>query len=87
MEIATTPKLVTQVYEKLEQNISKFRKVVNRPLTLSEKILVGHLAEFSQQEFERGKSYVFLKPDRVALQDVTGQTVMLEFIGYICPVP
>lgn len=80
MEIATTPKLVTQVYEKLEQNISKFRKVVNRPLTLSEKILVGHLAEFDGKESERGKSYVFLKPDRVALQDVTGQTVMLEFM-------
>lgn len=80
MEIETTPILVTNVYKKLEQNISKFRKVVNRPLTLSEKILVGHLAEFDGKESERGKSYVFLKPDRVALQDVTGQTVMLEFM-------
>ncbi|MBM3905931.1 MAG: aconitate hydratase [Thaumarchaeota archaeon] len=80
MEIETTQKLVTDVYEKLEQNISKFRNVVNRPLTLSEKILVGHLAEFGGKEPERGKSYVFLRPDRVALQDVTGQTVMLEFM-------
>lgn len=80
MEIETTPKLVTQVYEKLEQNISKFRKVVDRPLTLSEKILVGHLSEFDGKEATRGQSYVFLKPDRVALQDVTGQTVMLEFM-------
>ena len=80
MEIETTPKLVKQVYEKLEQNVSKFRKIVNRPLTLSEKILVGHLNEFDGTEYERGKSYVFLKPDRVALQDVTGQTVMLEFM-------
>jgi len=80
VEIETTQKLVTDVYEKLEQNISKFRNVVNRPLTLSEKILVGHLAEFGGKEPERGKSYVFLRPDRVALQDVTGQTVMLEFM-------
>ena len=80
MEIETTPVLVENVYKKLEQNISKFRKIVNRPLTLSEKILVGHLAEFDGKEYERGKSYVFLKPDRVALQDVTGQTVMLEFM-------
>ena len=80
MEIETTPKLVSTVYEKLEQNISKFRNVVKRPLTLSEKILVGHLAEFDGKEAERGKTYVFLKPDRVALQDVTGQTVMLEFM-------
>src|SRR5574338_590476 len=80
MEIETTPQLVDTVYKKLEQNISKFRKTVNRPLTLSEKILVGHMADFDGAESERGKDYVFLNPDRVALQDVTGQTVMLEFI-------
>jgi aconitate hydratase len=80
VEIETTPKLVSTVYQKLEQNISKFRNVVERPLTLSEKILIGHLSEFDGKEAERGKTYVFLKPDRVALQDVTGQTVMLEFM-------
>ena len=30
--------------------------------------------------FTGGKDYVFLKPDRVALQDVTGQMVMLQFM-------
>src|SRR5574338_422206 len=80
MEIATTPELVTNVYKKLEQNISKFRKTVNRPLTLSEKILVGHMTELDGKESARGRDYVFLNPDRVALQDVTGQTVMLEFM-------
>ncbi|MGQ0772205.1 MAG: aconitase family protein, partial [Nitrososphaerota archaeon] len=80
MEIETTPKLVNDVYKKLENNISKFRNVVKRPLTLGEKILAGHLADIGSTEPERGKSYVFLKPDRVALQDVTGQTVMLEFM-------
>ncbi|HEX9846468.1 MAG TPA: aconitate hydratase [Candidatus Nitrosotenuis sp.] len=80
MEIETTPKLVLDVYKKLENNISKFRKAVNRPLTLSEKILVGHLVELASKEPECAKSYVFLNPDRVALQDVTGQTVMLEFM-------
>jgi aconitate hydratase len=79
MEVETTPKLVTDVYKKLENNISKFRKMVNRPLTISEKILVGHMVELNKDP-ERGKSYVFLNPDRVALQDVTGQTVMLEFM-------
>jgi aconitate hydratase len=79
MEIQTTPQLVLDVYRKLEQNISEFKKKVNRSLTLSEKILVGHLTDVSEEP-ERGKDYVFLKPDRVALQDVTGQTVMLEFM-------
>src|SRR5574338_860149 len=80
MEIETTPELVSTVYKKLEQNISKFRKAVNRPLTLSEKILVGHMTELDGKESARGKDYVFLNPDRGALQDVTGQTVMLEFM-------
>lgn len=79
MEIQTTPELVLDVYKKLEKNISAFRKKVGRPLTLSEKILIGHLVDLDKEP-ERGKSYVFLQPDRVALQDVTGQTVMLEFI-------
>lgn len=79
MEIQTTPQHVLDVYRKLEQNVSEFKKKVNRSLTLSEKILVGHLVDVSGEP-ERGKDYVFLKPDRVALQDVTGQTVMLEFM-------
>jgi aconitate hydratase len=53
---------------------------VGRPLTLSEKILSGHLNEIDDTVFTGGKDYVFLKPDRVALQDVTGQMVMLQFM-------
>jgi aconitate hydratase A / 2-methylisocitrate dehydratase len=81
MEIETTPELVSHVYDKLEENVSKYRKLVNRPLTLAEKILVGHLEEIeTAKNLESGKSYVFLKPDRVALQDVTGQMVILQFM-------
>jgi len=79
--IETTPEMVEKVYEKLNKNISKFRKTVNRPLTLTEKILVGHLEdEFLEQKLDEKKNYVFLRPDRVALQDVTGQMVMLQFM-------
>jgi len=81
MDIGTTPDLVSGVYKKLEENISKYRKVINRPLTLAEKILAGHLEDIdTSNDFEPGKSYVFLKPDRVALQDVTGQMVILQFM-------
>lgn len=81
MEIETTPELVSKVYTKLQENLSKYRKMVNRPLTLTEKILVGHLADIeSIKNLEPGKSHVFLKPDRVALQDVTGQMVILQFM-------
>ncbi|MGB6462692.1 MAG: aconitate hydratase [Nitrosotalea sp.] len=81
MDIGTTPDLVSGVYKKLEENVSKYRKVINRPLTLAEKILAGHLEDIdTTKDFEPGKSYVFLKPDRVALQDVTGQMVILQFM-------
>ncbi|MEK6972339.1 MAG: aconitase family protein, partial [Thermoproteota archaeon] len=68
------------VYKRLEENISKFRKLVGRPLTLSEKILAGHLEQVPNRAPQEGKDYVFLRPDRVALQDVTGQMVLLQFM-------
>jgi len=80
VEIDSTPELVSRVYKKLQENIEKYRKVVGRPLTLTEKILSGHLEQISDKNLDEGKKYVFLRPDRVALQDVTGQMVMLQFI-------
>ncbi|MGI0046425.1 MAG: aconitate hydratase [Nitrosotalea sp.] len=81
MDIETTAELVSGVYKKLEENVSKYSKLVNRSLTLAEKILAGHLEEIeTANNLEAGRSYVFLKPDRVALQDVTGQMVILQFM-------
>ena len=76
---------VLNTYTKLKNNISKFKKVIDRPLTLSEKILIGHLDEETYCHIDKdllipGKSYVFLRPDRVALQDVTGQMTLLQFM-------
>ena len=80
MNTETTTELVSNVYLKLKENIVKFRDVTGRPLTLTEKILSGHLNKIDKSNFVGGKDYVFLKPDRVALQDVTGQMVMLQFM-------
>jgi aconitate hydratase len=83
VSVASTPRLVSKVYQRLQDNIFRFRKVVKRPLTLSEKILVGHMYELGSINADRlqsGKDYVLLSPDRVALQDVTGQMTILEFM-------
>ena len=80
MNTDTTSELVSNVYQKLKENILKFRDVTGRPLTLTEKILSGHFNKIDDKNFVGGKDYVFLKPDRVALQDVTGQMVMLQFM-------
>ena len=81
IEIDTTAEMVQNVYSKLEKNISIFKKTLNRDLTLCEKIFAGHLEEkFLNKILAEGTEYVFLRPDRVALQDVTGQMVMLQFM-------
>lgn len=68
-------------YEKLERNVNIIRQRLKRPLTLSEKILYGHLDEPDKQDIERGSSYLRLRPDRVAMQDATAQMAMLQFIS------
>ena len=77
--------LVVKAYDKLKNNTLKFKKVVDRPLTLSEKIIFGHIDEEMYSYLDKeilfpGKSYVFLRPDSVALQDVTGQMAILQFM-------
>ncbi|KAG8321459.1 aconitate hydratase [Homalodisca vitripennis] len=54
---------------------------LNRPLTLSEKVLYSHLDDPAGQEITRGKTYLRLRPDRVAMQDATAQMAMLQFIS------
>ena len=84
IHVETTPFLVDNVYRKLYNNISSFRKITNRPLSVCEKILIGHLDRtmlpYKDDKLIPGTSYVLLNPDRVALQDVTGQMTILQFM-------
>ena len=60
---ATTPvELVEQVYAALPGNVEIARSRLQRPLTLTEKILVNHLADPQLQELERGHSYADFHP-------------------------
>ena len=78
--IESTPDFVSSVYETMERNLLALRKRLDRPLGLADKVLLSHLDDPANQELEPGKSYLLLHPDRVALQDVLGQTVMLQFM-------
>jgi len=60
--------------------IAAARKIVNKPLTLSEKILYSHLSNPASQPHVRGKDYVDFAPDRVAMQDATAQMALLQFM-------
>ena len=73
--------LVKDLYSKYPEHISNFRKIINRPLTLSEKILFTHLSENQKHKnFNRGIDYVDFNPDRVAMQDATAQMALLQFM-------
>jgi len=68
-------------YEKLLKNLEIVKARLQRPLTLSEKILYSHLDDPHNQDIVRGESYLRLRPDRVAMQDATAQMAMLQFIS------
>ena len=73
--------MIKEVYAQTPVRIAAARKVVGKPLTLTEKILYAHLSEgAASQAFKRGTSYVDFQPDRVAMQDATAQMALLQFM-------
>src|SRR5216683_3268583 len=78
--IESTPELAAAVYATMARNLAVVRRRLQRPLTLADKILLGHLDDPESQELEPGRSYLQLRPDRVVFQDVLGQTGLLQFM-------
>lgn len=73
--------MIKKLYEAFPARVEEARRKLNRPLTLTEKILYAHLHPDSPlQGYNRGKDYVFFAPDRVAMQDATAQMALLQFM-------
>lgn len=73
--------MIKAYYQRLEAKIKETKKVLGKPLTLTEKILYTHLhSESPLKNYARGKDYVFFAPDRVAMQDATAQMALLQFM-------
>jgi aconitate hydratase len=73
--------MIKKVYANFGPRVEAARKLVGRPLTLSEKILYTHLwDEKANTSFVRGTDYVDFAPDRVAMQDATAQMALLQFM-------
>jgi len=68
-------------YTTLGNKIKIVKDRLQQPLTLAEKIVYGHLEDPKNQDLVRGKSYLRLRPDRVAMQDATAQMAVLQFIS------
>ena len=69
--IDSTPEMVGRVYEAMESRLAVVRRRLGRPLTLTEKVLLGHLNDPEHQDLDPGRGYLMLLPDRVAMQDAT----------------
>ena len=73
--------LIDSFYKQLDSRILEIRKKLNRPLTLSEKILYSHVYQPGKiKPYTRGTDYVDFMPDRVAMQDATAQMAILQFL-------
>ncbi|HEV2441549.1 MAG TPA: aconitate hydratase [Steroidobacteraceae bacterium] len=82
--IESTPEMAAGIYRAMERRLEIVRRRLRRPLTLAEKVLLGHLDDPEQQELAPGKSYLLLRPDRVVFQDLLGQTGILQFMQSRC---
>jgi aconitate hydratase len=71
---------IRALYASMPERLARARREWSRPLTLSEKILVGHVHDWNAQTWERGKATLRLRVDRVSMQDATGQMALLQFM-------
>ena len=76
----STPEFVANAYRSMQDNLANVRKGMGRPMTLAEKVLLSHLDDPTIQDIQPGESYLMLRPDRVAQQDITGQMSILQFM-------
>ena len=73
--------VIKRVYSEMSSRIENAKKIIGRPLTLSEKVLYSHLWNKDiPNPYKRGVDYVDFGPDRVTCQDATAQMALLQFM-------
>ena len=72
--------IIENFYKDMGSKINSAKSILDRPMTLTEKILYSHLNQKFIRPFVPGKSYVDFNPDRVAMQDATAQMALLQFM-------
>jgi aconitate hydratase len=73
--------MVSKLYSQMQSRIDEVKTRINRPFTLAEKILFGHLDAPKTQDLNPGESILALRPDRVAMQDATAQMAILQYLS------
>lgn len=74
--------MISKFYNSFPSRVDKAKKILKRPLTLSEKILYAHLSQGEEiRNYRRATDYVNFSPDRVAMQDATAQMALLQLMN------
>ena len=74
--------MIRKVYDHLPEKIRQAKDILQRPLTLTEKILFAHLwPGVPVKNYQRANDYVDFAPDRVAMQDATAQMALLQLMN------
>ena len=73
--------MILNLYAELPNKLATIREQLNKPLTLTEKVLYAHLAQAPTSAYSRGSDYVDFNPDRVAMQDATAQMALLQLMN------
>ncbi|MBL8006621.1 MAG: aconitate hydratase [Ignavibacteria bacterium] len=73
--------LIRNVYSAFKTKADEAKKLLNRPMTYTEKVLYTHLWNIPDRPYERGKDFTDFRPDRVAMQDATAQMALLQFMS------
>ena len=74
--------IVKDFYSEFGAKVERARKALDRPLTLTEKILYAHLYDDREiSPLGRCTDYANFRPDRVAMQDATAQMALLQFMN------
>jgi aconitate hydratase len=81
LSMAANIDMIQSVYNNHKNNLNEVKNVLNKPMTYAEKVLYTHLWNKTNKEYARGKDYVELSPDRVAMQDATAQMALLQFMS------
>lgn len=75
-------KMIRKFYESYPKKVDEAKKILKRPLTLSDKILYAHLStDEPLKNYVRATDYVNFSPDRVAMQDATAQMALLQLMN------
>ncbi|MDR1742772.1 MAG: aconitate hydratase [Dysgonamonadaceae bacterium] len=74
--------IIRHIYGELPKKTDRAKEILQRPLTLSEKILFSHFSpDIPVKNYKRATDYVDFVPDRVAMQDATAQMALLQLMN------